>query len=214
MTTLTRRRTAFRGSLAATTAALALVFAGSPAAHAATIDVDYDVTGSTTIASTGSTIALGPAVLATRVEADGAFAADLDLPGTRTQFKLAGFIPVTANVAFEAVGETAGQLSRVGRTQVATSTSSYYVRLSNIKAAGLPLFAGPFCRTREPVVIQADTPAGEAFDIVKGGRLVGEYSIGKFQHCGLNTLLINSIIPGDGNTIELNVSNGRLTPTP
>jgi hypothetical protein len=210
MTTLTRRRTAFRGSLAATAAAFALVFAGTPAANAATIDVDYDVNGSTTIASTGSTITLGPATLSSYVGAAGDFTGDLTLPGTRTEFKLAGFIPVTANVAFEPVGQTVGQLTRVGRTQVLSSTSTFHVRLSNIKALGLPLFAGPWCRTEDPVVVQANTPTGEAFDIVNGGRIVGEYSIGDFQHCGLNTLLINSIIPGDGNTIELNISNGRL----
>lgn len=198
-----------RKSLVALGAAAVLVLSSAPA-NAATIDVDYDANGTTHIASTDSDIALGPAVLHSSVEDDGSFTGDMALPGTRTEFKLLGFLPVTANVNFEPVGPTTGTLERVGRTQVLASTSTYYVRLSNIKASIIPLFAGPHCRTTNPVVINADTPAGENFDVGTGGRLRGEYSIGNFQNCGLNTLLINSIIPGGGNTIELNLTNGRL----
>ena len=200
-----------RISLAVFGAATALVVAGTPA-HAVedTIDVDYDVNGVTRIASTGSDITLGPAVMYSKVEATGPFTGDMVLPGTRTEFKLLGFLPVSANVAFEPTGPTTGAIARVGRVSNLTSTSTYHVRLTNIKASIFPLFAGPFCRTKNPVVIEANTPAGEAFSVSSGGRLVGEYSIGDFQHCGLNTLLINSIIPGAGNTIELNLTNGRL----
>ena len=199
-----------RTVLAAFGAAAALVLGSAPA-HADTIDVDYDVNGVTHIASTDSDIVLGPAVLHSFVDNVGTFTGNMVLPGTRTEFKLLGFLPVTADVAFEPVGPTTGVLTRVGRTRVLASTSEYYVRLTNIKASIFPLFAGPFCRTSDPVVINADTPTGEAFDTVAGGRLVGEYSIGDFQNCGLNTLLINSIIPGSGNTIELNLTNGRLS---
>jgi hypothetical protein len=182
-----------------------LVMVAAPAQ--ASTDFDYTVNGSTHIASTGSNITLGPATLHAFAEAEGTIAADMALPGTRTEFKLLGFVPVTANVAFEPVGRTTGALTRVGRTQVLNTTSQYHVRLTNIKASIFPLFAGPFCRTEEPVTINAGTPAGEAFGLSAGGRLVGEYSIGDFQNCGLNTLLINSIIPGSGNTIELNLSD-------
>lgn len=209
MKTLTSRGARGRLTLAAFGAAAAVVLAGAPA-HAATIDVDYDANGTTHTAGTNSNITLGPAVLHSSVEADGSFIGVMALPGTRTEFKLLGFIPVTANVNFEPVGPTTGQLSRVGRTQVLASTSKYYVRLTNIKASIFPLFGGPFCRTSNPVVIPGNTPAGEAFDTVNGGRLIGEYTIGNFQNCGLNTGLINSIIPGGGNTIELVLNNGRL----
>src|SRR3954449_5153896 len=117
-------------SIAAFGAAIAMTLAGAPA-HAATIDVDYDANGVTHIASTNSDIALGPAVMHSSVEPDGSFTGDMALPGTRTEFKLLGFVPVTANVAFEPVGPTTGTLTRVGRTQVLASTSKYYVRLTN-----------------------------------------------------------------------------------
>lgn len=209
MTTLTPTTRRWGSGLVALASAMALAFTASPA-MAATIDVDYDVNGTTVIESTGSEITLGPTVINTSVEDDGSFTGNMVLPGTRTEFKVLGFIPVTADVDFEPVGPTTGQLTRVGRQRTLASTSTYYVRLSNIKAAGLPLFAGSRCRTSDPVVIDANTPDGEFFDIGTGGRLVGEYSIGDFEHCGLNTWLINLLVPGDGNSIELNLTDGRL----
>ncbi|MFS3130171.1 hypothetical protein ACLM5J_17345 [Nocardioides sp. Bht2] len=182
-------------------------------AQAATIDVVYDVNGTTHINSTNSDIAIGPATMYSFVETDGSFTGDMALPGTRTRFELMGFIPVTANVNFEPTGPTTGVVSRDpnDRTKrILNSTSNYYVRLSNIAVVGFPLFAGSNCRTSSPVSIAANTPAGENFNITVGGRLTGTYSIGNFQNCGLNTWLINSIIPGSGNTIELNLTNGRL----
>ena len=208
MKTLTRSRRV-RATLAAVGASVALVLASAPA-QAATIDVDYDVNGTTTVASTGSSIALGPAVMYSKVEDDGAFTGDMVLPGTRTEFKLLGFIPVTADVNFLPVGVTNGQITRVGRQRTLASTTQYYVKLSNIKASIFPLFAGPNCRTKNPVTVPANTPDGEFFDIAAGGHLTGTYSIGDFQNCGLNTWLINQIIPGGGNTIDLNLTNGRL----
>ena len=59
--------------------------------------------------------------------------------------------------------------------------------------------------------IPANTPEGEVFSITKGGNLKGYFTIGNFENCGLNTLLINLLIPGAGNTSELSVSNGRLS---
>jgi hypothetical protein len=210
MTTLTTRTSRRWGTtLLSLAAALGLALTASPAS-ADTIDVQYDVNGTTMIESTGSDITLGPTVIDTSVEEDGSFTGNMVLPGTRTEFKVLGFIPVTADVNFEPVGPTTGQLTRVGRQRTLASTSTYYVRLSNIKAAGIPLFAGSHCRTSDPVVIDADTPDGEFFNIASGGRLTGEYSIGNFQHCGFNTWLINVLVPGSGNSIELNLTDGRL----
>lgn len=189
----------------------AVMFVATPA-NAATLDVDYDVDGFTKIAKTGSTIILGPAVMHSAVEGIGSFTGEMQLPGTRTEFKLLGFIPVSADVNFQPVGDgaTTGELKVVdGRIEL-HSTTSYYVQLRNIKAVGLPLFAGPNCRTSQPVVINANTPTGERFNITQGGRLTGSYDIGNFQNCGLNTWLINQLIPGGGNTVELNLTNGRL----
>ncbi|MFD1860388.1 hypothetical protein EHW97_14945 [Aeromicrobium camelliae] len=206
MTTTLRRLSA---GIGATAFAAALALTTSPA-HAETINVDYDVNGTTVTAGTGSAITLGPAVMHSFVEEDGSFTGDMVLPGTRTSFNLAGFIPITADVNFEPTGPTTGQLTRVNRQRTLASTSTYYVRLSNLRVGFFPLFAGANCRTSDPVTVPANTPEGEFFDIATGGRLVGEYTIGEFENCGLNTGVINSVIPGDGNTIELNLTNGRI----
>lgn len=206
-------------TLAAAAAGLALVASGGAALAQddppGTINIDYQVNGSTTIASNGSTITLGPATMHSRVLPDGTFDGDMELPGTNTEFHIAGFVPVSANVTFEPVQPTTGILHRVGRDRLLESTTSYYVRLSNIRVAGIPTLAGSNCRTVDPVVIQADTPEGEVFDIAAGGTLTGEYTIGNFGSCGLfgaQTHLINALIPGPGNTVELELSDGELQP--
>jgi len=187
-----------------------LALSSGPAHADPTLNVNYDVNGHTTIASTGSDITLGPSVIYTQVGSAGDVTAQLDLPGTRTQFNLLGFLPVTADVNFARVGETTGTLGRDGRRQVLSTTSQYYVQLSNIKVVGFPLFAGPICRTKSPVTIDVATPADQSFNPLAGGQLTGDYTIGDFQNCGLNTWLINLIIPGSGNHIQLDLSGARV----
>ena len=208
ITTLSRRKLR---ALAATGAAAALV--SIPAvAHAVTLDVTYDAVGTSYIASTDSTISLSSTQLHTTIDADtGAITGSMPLEGTQTEFEVAGFIPVSAQVNFIEAAPITGTLNRVGRTTTVTTEASYFIRLSNIKIAGFPTFNGfGRCQTEDPVSIPANTPEGEVFNITTGGSLEGAFSIGDFENCGFNTWLINQIIPGDGNTVELEVSNGRL----
>ena len=44
---------------------------------------------------------------------------------------------------------------------------------------------------------------------IKGGTLAGTYTIPRFHHCLLDTLLINLTLPGPGNTITLTVGKGH-----
>lgn len=207
MTVITRR---FRTGAAALAAGTIVALAPA-AAHAATLDLDYDAVGTAHIASTNSNIGLGPSTLRTTLDLDSNnFTGNLPLPGTTTRFEVLGFIPVTADVAFVPTAPLAGQLSTVGFNLLVTSTATYHVKLSNIKIVGFPTFTGPFCRTKNPVTIPANTPAGESFNLFGGGNLTGTFSIGDFQNCGLNTGLINLLIPGSGNTANIQVSNGRI----
>ena len=194
-----------------TGAALAVV-AIPAAAHAATLDVTYDAVGTAHIASTGSSIDLASTQLHTTIDADtGAITGSMPLTGTRTEFKIAGLLPVSANVNFVEAAPITGSLNRIDRTTTVTTEASYYIRLSNVWVGGLPTFNGfGYCQTEEPVIIPANTPEGEVFNITTGGPLEGTFSIGDFENCGFNTLLINQIIPGNGNTVELDISNGRL----
>lgn len=205
VTTLSRWRS--RAAVAAAGAAIALV---PVAAHAETIvPISYDAQGSSYIAKTKSTVALGPTTLTTNLDIDsGNFTGSLPLPGTATEFKIAGFLPVKAKVDFVEAAPLTGFINLAEERAEVTSTASYYIKLSDIKVAGFPTFTGTQCRTKEPVSIPVGTRPGEGFDLVNGGTLVGTYSIGKFANCGLNTALINSLVPGGGNTVDIDVTNG------
>jgi len=69
MTVRTVRRT-FSVLLAAAVGLAVAVTVAPGTASAAVLDVAYDASGTSTIAKTGSTVALGPAVLTVGIEAD------------------------------------------------------------------------------------------------------------------------------------------------
>lgn len=100
---------------------------------------------------------------------------------------------------------------------------SYSIQLTNVEVDVFgtwhSLAVGPNCQTIDPVTISAGTPAGQYFDIAKGGVLTGEYTIGKFQNCaplhlpdlfGLGSLAVNSLVPGTDNTLSIRLSHGHV----
>ena len=193
-------------TLAAIGTAIAVV-ALPVAAHAASLSVTYDVSGTSHVARTGSDVLIKPTTLSVTVDsATSVLSGHMPIPDADTEFKVVGLLPVKATVSFIEAAPVTGILNRAS----VNSTASYYFKLSEVRVAGLPAFAGNYCQTKNPVIIPANTPAGERFDLTSGGRLAGTFTIGEFENCGLNTLLINLLIPGPGNTAELNVTNGRL----
>ncbi|RNL64841.1 hypothetical protein EFK50_02295 [Nocardioides marmoriginsengisoli] len=205
-----------RRRLGAVAAAAALALTPVAAANAATIiSLDHDVSGSTYIKSTNSTVRLGPGTLHTDLDIDtGDFTGSLTLPGTRTRFAALGLVPLEANIDFIPAGPVTGHINLAGENAEVSATAKFYVKLSNIKAIGLlPLwwFGGSTCRTVNPVSIPANTPPGEGFDLINGGRLTGTYTIGQFQNCGLLTPFVNLLVPGAGNTVTLQATNGRVS---
>lgn len=203
-----KRSTLFgRAALGATVAlALAASLPGATASAAPILSFAYDVEGAAQIARTGSTVDLGPAVLEAQLDyATGDFTASMPLPGAETEFNLIGFLPVTADVAFEETAPITGTISPGVVQSRIDAVASYHIRLSNIRVLGFPLFAGPYCRTIDPVSIPISSPPDGNFLLFAGGPVSGEFTIGDFQHCGLNTWLINTVIPGSGNEVELQI---------
>ncbi|MDN5896389.1 MAG: hypothetical protein L0H93_20510 [Nocardioides sp.] len=193
-------------ALAAGTATLALVALPS-AAQAVELTAENDASGTTHIASTNSDIELKPTTLTTTVDmTTSEITGHLPLVSTQTEFKVLGFVPVSATVNFDEAAPVTGKLGR-GRVD---TTASYYIRLSNVKIAGVPTYVTNHCQTKKPVTIAASTPEGGTFNLNDGGPLTGEYTIGDFEHCFINAPLINAIVPGSGNTVDIDVSNGRL----
>lgn len=181
------------------------------AAHATTFNLAYDAVGTSHIASTNSDVAIGPTTLSTVLDStSNALTGHLPVPDTQTTFHVLGLLPVQATVSFIEATPLTAHLIAVNGQPTIQSTASYYVKLSHVLIGGLPGLVGNHCQTKDPVVINAGTPDGGIFSTFGGGELVGTYSIGDFAHCNLQTALINLLIPGSGNTIDLQVSNGHL----
>jgi hypothetical protein len=210
-------RLAIRSRLAALSAVglLAGGLLAAPAAHASSLKFAYDVNGSSYLPSINSTVQLGPAVLLVSVDSTGHFTGSLPLPPAKTHFQALGLIPIQGTVTFIPSGSVTGRLYNSPsnpRIQKVASTSRYYLKLSNVTSLGVPLLVGNSCVTVDPVVINAATPRHGRFNLTNGGPIVGTYSIGDFANCGLSTALINSMVPGGGDTVTLNLTNGRYVP--
>ncbi len=205
----TSSRALAASSVALIGAATALTVVAAPASAAPALTVAYDASGSTVVTKPNSTIKLGPTTLTNYLNADGTFTADLPLPATTSQFKVIGLVPVKATVNFVPTGPATGKLVS-NPTPAVSATATYYIKLSNVTLAGIPAFVGTKCQTSAPVSIPVATPAGQKFDITKGGNLTGTYTIGKFANCGLTTGLVNLLVPGAGNTVQFTLSNGRI----
>jgi hypothetical protein len=202
------------GAVAAAALGTLLVAAG-PAGAAAppgSFEVDYDASGTSTIHATGSSVTLGPATLKTYISdsGDGTLTGDMSLPTTSTTFNAIGFLPTSATVSFIPSSGLTGLLSAEPPLTISAS-AHYYIKLSNVKVAGIPALVGNSCQTASPVDINIATPAGQSFDVGDGGTLAGTYTIGSFHNCGLlTTPLINLLVPGPGNTVSFQLSNGQF----
>ncbi|KAA1380139.1 hypothetical protein [Aeromicrobium fastidiosum] len=173
------------------------------------LTLKHDAQGTTVVKKTGSTLAIKPTTLTTHVNlVNGDLTGSLPIPSTTTEFKALGFLPVKATVNFIPVGEVTGNINLTETQALVVSTAKYTIQLSDVKVAGFPTFAGSNCKTVTPAVIPANTPAGEGFDLLEGGNLEGTYTLPSFANCGINTPLINALVPGAGNTVKIQVSNG------
>jgi hypothetical protein len=201
-----RTRAAIAGL--ATLAAGGMLMAVPGAASAATMVLaKYKVTGSTFIKAPNFTLALGPGTLKSTLNpANGNLKANLKLPDATGSFLQFGVIPVTATTRFINDGPTTGKLNL--NTGAVTTTSKITLQIVSLTVAGLNVPVGTSCQTASPVVVTVKSQKG--FNVLKGGNLAGSYTIGKFQHCKLATLLINTTIPGPGNTITLTLGKAHL----
>jgi hypothetical protein len=71
---------------------------------------------------------------------------------------------------------------------------------------------GPHCESAYPATIAL---AGkDDFNAVLGGPVGGTYTIPPFAHCLLQQILINQLIPGPGNTIDVTLGPPTITEQP
>lgn len=200
--------------VAALAACCGLVVGGVPAdaAKPVVLPVHYDAVGTTHIKKADVDVPLGPSVLNVQIQPTGEFTADLPIPSTTVSFDAFGSVPVSALVSFVQVAPATGKLTPDdgGRTTV-TTTAQYVIQLYDVSVAGQDANVGDFCQTTTPVTLNLATPAnGPGFDVSKGGRLKGYYSIPRLKDCGTNTALANKIVPGASNRASVLLSNGTF----
>lgn len=193
--------------LVAAMAATAVGVSASPAAAAADLSATYPINGVSHINSNDSDLPLGPGSLKATVNLDsGALTASVSLPPATGNFKELGFIPVTATVELTEAEPTTGTLNL--NTGAMQSTSHMNLRLTSLTIAGLPAPVGRRCQTVRPAEIPLASQPG--FSVLRGGVVSGTYTIPPFEHCLLNTGLINLTIPGPDNTLTLTLGRAVL----
>ena len=171
------------------------------------VTVTYPVTGSTFIKAINSTVALGPGTLATTADlTTSTLTGTLTLPPATGSFKELGLIPVTATTELVQDGPATGTVDF--STNAVQTTTQATLKVTSLTAAGLPIPVGSSCQTSTPATITVSSQPG--FNVLSGGTLAGTYTIPRFAHCGLATLLINLTLPGPGNTISLTLGAGAL----
>jgi hypothetical protein len=209
---VTVRRRSLRPRL--TAAAVATLAAGgalaataSHASAATTVKATYRVTGSTYIKAPNFTLNLGPGRLVSRVNLKtGKLTARLSMPNATGSFKQLGIIPVTATTQFINDGPTTGRLNK--NTGAVRTKSKITLRIVSLTVAGISVPVGKSCQTKSPAVVRLTSQPG--FNVLGGGKVAGGYTIPKFSHCGLATVLINLTIPGGGNTITLTLGKAKI----
>lgn len=185
---------------------------GSANANAADayLYASYPVTGTTTIASTSSTMDLGPATLQSTLDVttDG-ITANLALPPATGSFTELGIVPVTATTAFIQDGPITGKDVNGGITTTAYET----LQLTNITVAGIPVPVGTTCESATPA--ELDLVSDSGFNVLTGGNISGTYTIPQFTGCGLLLdPILNALIPGPNNTITLTLAKPTISLTP
>lgn len=191
------------------------VAAGTTSASAATPQADsflyanYPVSGSTTIQSTNSTLDLGPGSLSAALDVTtSSFTANLTLPPASASFTEFGIVPITATASFIQDGPITGQVVNGG----IQSTANITIKLSDMKVAGIPVIVGNKCESTTPATLNLSS--GTGFNVLLGGPVSATYTIPPFANCLLTTGIINLLIPGDGNTIDLTLAKPTVTLTP
>lgn len=202
----TRIRGAVIGSLTALIAVGGMLASAGTASARTTVTLRYPVSGSTHLAKPNATLPLGPGKLtATADLTTYTVTAKLSLPDATGSFKELNAVPVTATAQLINNGPTTGTVNP--DTGAVATTSKITMRIVSLTVGGVPQLVGNSCQTITPVTVQVSSQPG--WSIIKGGTLAGTYTIPRFHHCLLDTLLINLTLPGPGNTITLTVGKGH-----
>ncbi|GAB3161421.1 DUF6801 domain-containing protein [Amycolatopsis sp. NPDC004378] len=161
------------------------------------IKYSFGITGSTSLKSLGSTAPISGSFDADVDLAAKKFTGTLQLNPTHTDFKLFGFIQGSSDVKVVPNGPQTGELVGTGfKAHIKFDTF-----LTTVNLFGIPISTDPKCGTVSSSTSEMTT--GPDFDLLKGGKLSGTYSLSALQNCGSFNDIISAFAKSDGNTLDL-----------
>ncbi|GAA4054155.1 DUF6801 domain-containing protein [Actinomadura miaoliensis] len=169
-----------------------------------TLNYAFGLKGSSFIKNANGTVPLDGDIKVRVDGRTGAITGDLLLKKTSGQMNILGFLPVTATVDFEQVGQTVGTYTG---GEIATR-STMNIKMPNFQAFGvIPIGGGDNCKTTQPSTVALGSKTGAFFNPKKGGALsTKDYSIASIKDCGPLEGIISLFAAGSGNTIDLNLT--------
>lgn len=162
----------------------------------------YTLKGSSTLKASGGTIQLTGTATATADPA-GNITGSVSLDPASYSFNLLGFLPATAQVAFQQSGNTTGTLTPAGAL---TADSHLYVKVPSVTLFGFPVGGGSGCQTVSPADIVLASGPQSAFDPAVGGSLEGQYDLPAWSGCGAMDVISAIFGAGTGNTVAVTLS--------
>ncbi|WP_130345603.1 DUF6801 domain-containing protein [Herbihabitans rhizosphaerae] len=163
----------------------------------------YTLTGNATVKKLNNgPYPIGPGTLdAARDTTTGAYTGTLTLPPTRGQWQT-GPLPVAAEIVFVQDGALTGTLAQ----DSLSANGKVTLKFPKIWVAGRE-FGGPDCRTSTPADLVLTTAPG--FDILRGGKATGTYTIPPLVDCGEYTGQLSAMFDGPDNAVAVDVTPKR-----
>ncbi|MGD9484977.1 hypothetical protein WDH52_17255 [Streptomyces sp. TRM70308] len=185
---------------AAIAACCALLIAATPG-NAAPTETSYTANGVTHLAGLEADLPLGPGQADVDIDLQtGDLTAEIELPETRTDFTMFGFLPTYAHVQIK----QAGVLEGTYRNGAVTVAGDFSVQISEVGhlALAIPM---ENCRTTEPVSITLESEG--KFLPADGGTLTGTYKLPEFADCNFDTPIINALVAGKEHSISIDLAS-------
>lgn len=179
-----------------------------------TLFVSYTVSGETTLAKFGSSVAISGELDSTIDLATGALTGTINLRDAAGTFLGFGAVPTKATTHFVQDGPVTGTFSG----GIVDATVSLFLTLPEhtVSVNGTELDIGPGCRTAQPSVVRIQGP----LNLLGTTNFLSRLTIGNFTGCGVGENLdplLDGLVAGTNNllatTLTLRCSAQGCTPS-
>ena len=197
------RRMILVGAILISGVAAAATPGSAGAATPPTINVDYVVKATTTLAKLHQTVVVPPGTFTGSLNlGTGVLTGVLALPPASTTVNLAGIGLAKATFTISPTKPVIGTVNL--HTLAVSSTASFNVLVDSVEPLGLPVnMVGRSCTTSKPVAVTF----GGKFATSGSSTFTGDYTIPPLVECGLLTPALNVVIPGPGNVFSASFSH-------